>query len=308
MPIEFGRVPHPPMQIRSIEKPEGQGWDNLGKRTPRGIVLHRMIGTLWGTDGYFRQPGVNSLTDYGVGVAATDGLAKAGQILRWNDPRGSRSGWASGPVSKPYGDGLAFVNRYGIVGVNRDTVSVEISGNYDTPLDAQSKAAIAGLLAYWGDQYRIPHDQFPWVPSEGRNFTLWHQEFTIGTGKICPGPVVMNGTDELIVMARAIMKRHQEVGTAYATPAPQPIAEGWDAVLNGMTYHAVSRRVLAKGGAAFRSLADTGAPETRAKAAVGEAFTVQWAVFVEGVGWWVTPHGSRIRMADTNVTITVAKS
>jgi hypothetical protein len=221
MAITFGRVPHPGYLDRLIDKPEGQGWDNLGQRQPKFVVLHRMIGSLWGTDGYFRMAGVNALTDYGVGVAATDGADVAGTIIRWNDPRGVRAGWASGPVSGAYGDGLAIVNKYGLNTVNRDGVSIEISGNYDTPVDAKAFEEIAQLMAYWWDQMRIPHTSAPINPATGISAVLFHQEFCLGSGKICPGPVVMGMIDKFIARATAILKQHQE-GTATATTTPKP--------------------------------------------------------------------------------------
>lgn len=307
MPIEFGRVPHPPVEIRQVLKREGDGWDDLGQRTPRSVVLHRMVGTLMGTDGYFRQPGIGALTDYGVGVLTTDGVANAGRILRWNDPRGRRSGWANGRVSKPYDDGLKFLNKYGINGVNRDCVSIEISGNYDTPLDVQAKASIAALIAYWADQYRIPHTEFPLIRSEGRSFVIWHQEFTIGTGKICPGAVVMNATDELIDMAKSIMAKHQEIGTSYTKPTATPPLSGWDEKIGDLVYYAIERKVKAKRGARFRASAEATAPETRAPAADGEDFRVSWLVVdKDGVRWWVTPYGSRVMTSDTLTDATIA--
>jgi hypothetical protein len=241
MPITYGRVPHPGYLDRLIVKPEGQGWNNLGPRQPKFVVLHRMIGSLWGTDGYFRQPGVNALTDYGVGVAATDGADVAGTIIRWNNPTGVRAGWASGPVNGAYGDGLAIVNKYGINAVNRDGVSIEISGNYDTALDGTAFEEIAQLMAYWWDWMKIPHTSAPINPATGISAVIWHQEFTLGTGKVCPGKVVMDQTDALIARAKAICKAAQE-GTVtntttpkpQTTPAPQPppdYPEGLDADL-----------------------------------------------------------------------------
>lgn len=305
MALEFGRVPHPPMEVRQVYKQEGDGWDNLGKRTPRAIVLHRMVGTLRGTDGYFRQAGVGALTDYGVGVGGIDGPALSGVIYRWNDPRGNRSGWANGRVSKPYDDGLKFVNRYGINGVNRDCVSVEISGTFDSALDAEAKRSIAALIAYWADQYRIPHDEFPLIKSEGRNFVIWHQEFTIGTGKICPGPVVMNATDDMISMAKAIMRQHQEVaGGSFVVPRPAPPLSGWNETLGDLTYYAIERKVKAKGSAHCRAWEDEAAPLTRAPLNHGETFRVSWAVKTpDGAWWWVTPYGSRVRMQDTDTSV-----
>jgi hypothetical protein len=206
----FGRVPHPAYQDRPITKGEGKGQNNLGKRTVRGAVWHRMLGSLWGTDGYFRNPDVDALTDYGVGVLATDGPASDGLILRWNDPLGYQSGWASGKVIAPYGDGLAFINKYGVNAVNRDQVSIEISGHYGTPLSEPSRNAVAALTAYWADQYKVPWNVFPIAPQDGFSFIRWHQEFTGPAEKACPGVVVMSETADLIERTRAILKRFQE--------------------------------------------------------------------------------------------------
>ena len=64
----------------------------LATATPLATCLHSMVGTLWGTDGYFRNPEVQALTDFGIGqVAGDDGLA---EILQWNDST-SRSGTAT---------------------------------------------------------------------------------------------------------------------------------------------------------------------------------------------------------------------
>ena len=94
----------------------------------------------------------------------------------WNSPRSNRSPWANGTLSNPYGDGLAFYNRYGVRGINRDLVSIEISGNYDTPLDEKARSALVALTAYWADQYEIPWHEFPGVAREGgRSFVFWHQ-------------------------------------------------------------------------------------------------------------------------------------
>jgi hypothetical protein len=217
--IVYGRVPMPEVDVRDI--PNNIAWDDLGTRTIRGVVLHRMIGTLWGTDSWFRGGGsASALTDFGVGVAATDGADEAGHLMRWNDPAGRRSPWASGPVNGAYGDGAAFVDLYGVSGVNRDTTAIEISGDYDTPLDAAAFEVIAQFMAHWADAYRIPHTEYPFIPSENRNHSLWHQEFCLGTGKICPGDVVMDQTTALIDRAREIMKQYQMSGAP--TPEPEP--------------------------------------------------------------------------------------
>ncbi len=224
--IVFGNVDHPRYQERGITKPENAGQNDLGQRRVKGVVWHRILGSLWGTDGYFRQAGVNALTDYGVGVAATDGAERAGHILRWNDPLGRQSGWASGSYSSyAYGDGAAFVNKYGIDAINRDQASVEVSGDQLTPLDEAARDAIAGITAYWADQYEIPWDQFPIAPQDGFSFVRWHEEFGPDNGqKRCPFDVVKHETPALIERTRAILKAAQG-GTALPPPKVYADAE-----------------------------------------------------------------------------------
>lgn len=291
--VTFGNVPHPPFQDRPI--PNNTAWNDLGPRTIRAVCWHRMIGTLWGTDSWFRGGGsARALTDYGIGVAAQDGAGNAGAIVRWNDPRGRRAPWANGQVSAPYGDGLAFVNRYGVNAVNRDVVSIEISGaTYTVPLDEAARDAIALLTAYWADQYRVSHETFPLIPGEGnRSFVIWHQEFTIGTGKVCPGQVVMDETPSLIDRTRAILRQYQtgEVvvpqppATTTPAPMPEPEPDPW-ALPVGMSPELARRyygEYVAPWGETYRYATTTGP--------VGQA-TAEWikrgsASIPAGGEWW----------------------
>jgi hypothetical protein len=222
--ITFGRVPKYGFTDKRAgvsDKPEGVGWDNLGQRKPKFIVLHRMIGSLDGTDQYFGSPSVPALTDFGVGVEAMDGKSRAGWIYMWSDPLGFRSGWASGRVSAPYGDGKRIVDKYGVIAVNRDGVSVEISGNQTTPIDPVSWQEIVHLCAWWADFMKIPYNS-KINPATGINFLIWHEEFTIGTGKMCPFDVVKALTNRLYNDIAAFNKPHQTSG---ADPEPQPEPE-----------------------------------------------------------------------------------
>lgn len=229
--ITFGRVPHPEYQNHlyvSEKKIEGIGWDNLGKRKPKFIALHRMYGTLAGTLSYFTPPTAPHLTDYAIGVEAIDGKKGAGIIHKYNDPTGFRSGWASGRVSAPYGDGKAIVDNYGINAVNRDGVSIELSGYWDTPVDAYSWSEYVKLIAHWVDFMRIPYDSLPLNPHTGINTFIWHQEFTIGTGKVCPGSWLMNNTSRLYKDVAAYLKPFQtgQAGDGTGggeTPKPVPV-------------------------------------------------------------------------------------
>ena len=218
MAITFGNVPHPPFEDRPIKKPEGFGQNDLGQRKPKGVVYHRMIGTLRGTDYYFRLPTTGALTDYGVGTAFTDGAVDDGVIIRWNDPRGRQSGWASGPWENPAGDGRAYVAKYGVDAINRDLISIEISGRqYTDPVSDKCVESVAQLSAYWADQCRVPWSSYATSPATALVFTYWHNEFQ--AHKPCPGAVVMQLTDRIIARTKDILKSAQE-GTAPVPPTP----------------------------------------------------------------------------------------
>lgn len=268
----YGRVPHPPFQDRYIAN--SRAWNDLGPRTIRAAVWHRMYGTLWGTDSYFRGAAIDkALTDYGVGVAATDGESHAGELLRWNDPYGRRAPWASGPVNNPTGDAAPFVERYGANGVNRDAVSIEISGSGNTPLDAAARRTVVELTAYWADQYQVPWESFPMVPGEGRSFVMWHGEIYDGKRNSCPGAVIMAATDGMIDEIKVILKRYQ-TASAPVDPAdpvyakPQPPAKG-DSIVNGRIFLAHAHTYTTKAAVVPRIYADPGSDPTGPEIAKG---------------------------------------
>lgn len=289
--IVFGRVPHPPFLDRPITKVNGVGMNLLGKREVWGIVLHRMIGSLWGTNQFFNDPTVGALTDYGVGTTGTDGKASNGTIIRWNDPRGWQSGWASGRVVAPYGDGLRFVNqyapRYGLDAVNRFQASIEISGlHYEDPVTEEALQAVAALIAYWADQRKIRWSDFPIGP-EGYSFLRWHQEFTIGTGKVCPGAVVMEATDRIIAFAKEIMRRYQ---TAWPTKRI-PVAGGMALGLKlSRTTKNQFKCVKGMWGRTGPSL--TAPRSTTSMLARTRLYTFDYQVTVNGEQWLVTKAGT----------------
>lgn len=300
----FGRVPHPFYQDRIVTN--STAWNDLSKRTIRAVVWHRMYGTLWGTDGYFRgEASGRALTDYGVGVAATDGASQAGVILRWNDPNGRRSPWASGPAQNPVGDAVPFIARYGVNGVNRDAVSIEISGNGDTPLDANARAAVVALTAYWADQYKVPWESFPAVPGEGRSFVMWHGEIYDGKRNSCPGAVVMAATDAMIEEVKAILKQYQTATPPPVEPSepvyatPQPPAAG-DSIVNGRIFLAHAQTYTTKRAVTPRIYADPGSDPTGP--VIKKGSTVKTSHVVSDVGesadlTAVLEDGSRIPIA-----------
>lgn len=220
MAITYGNVPHFSYTDRYIhDKRQGFGWDNLGQRRVRFVTLHRMVGKLWGTDGWFRNPSVSSITDFGIGNAVTSGAANDGLILRWNDPEGIRSGWASGPVSAPYGDGKIIVDKYGINAVNRFGCSIEGDGT-DEPFSDNAWKGLVRFIAYWADQANIPHTEFPFNHDTGASFVIFHEEFTYGTGKRCPFPWLKSRVSPLIADVAEYMKKYQESDTK-----PMPAAK-----------------------------------------------------------------------------------
>lgn len=312
-PLAFGQVPHPPYQNRPIFKPEGFGQNNLGRRSVKGVVWHRMLGTLFGTDDYFRRADVGALTDYGVGVGGHDAWVNDGVILRWNDPHGLQSGWASGPALAPNGDGKWFVETYGVNAVNRDQVSIEVSGKYETPLTEASREAIAALTAYYADQYGIPWNRFPIAPQDGFSFVRWHQEFCGAAYKPCPGSEIIRETNELIERTRTIMKRYQTGAGAisgtfdievFASPitydwlAPEEASQGLDRKIGRTrvfyfpqvytTVQETPRRQAT--GANTRVI---GPPIEK-----GVSFRADYCYRSHGVSWVLTPYGTRVRAAD----------
>jgi len=301
--VEFGKVPHPAFDVRDIGGAVNTAWDNLGPRKIRGVVWHRMEGSLWGTDAYFRTGGENggaarARTDYGIGVLAMDGSANAGRILRWTDPRSTISPWANGRVSAEWGDGKAFMAQFptrseGLRAVNRDLVSIEISGQGTTALDSQSRLAIAALTAYWADQASIPWESFPQVPNENRSFVIWHREFTEGTGKTCPYAVVQGETNAIIEQAKAIMKQYQTQAVAPAPVKPMPIDQDKLAALidGGQLVRVPAAPLTATEDTVPRQYADARSAVITSLPAVpkGKTITPQFAVVgADGRLWYVS--------------------
>lgn len=292
--ITFGRVPHPQYQQRIIQN--SQAWNDLGARDIKAVVWHRMYGTLWGTDSYFRTDAVDkALTDYGVGVAATDGAANAGVILMWNDPNGRRSPWASGPVNNPIDDGAKFVNLYGRNAVNQHAVSIEISGESgSTALDAKARASIVALTAYYADQYgkrlaakgkQFDYTTWPYIPSEdNRSFVMWHGEIYDGKRNSCPGAVVQAATDGMFAEIKAILEQYQSGGETVPEPpappvyaTPQPPASG-NSVVNGRYFLAHAQTYTLTKAVTPRIYADPGSDPTGPELPVGLQVTTTHVV------------------------------
>jgi hypothetical protein len=233
--VVFGRVPKPNWIDQYIEKPAGHGYGDYGPRRFRGVVLHRMAGTLLGTRSHFRATsghGLDALTDWGIGGALDGDLD--GVIDRYNDPDGRRSPWASGPAISPdgkllvNGDAVDWYRKYALsdpAGVNifnRDTEAIELSGQYDTPVTEKQYRALVQLIA-WRLDSKMKLPWYVWPKNhDGVQAILWHGEI-MGWTKPCPGQVVIDLTDRLINDVRDYLRRYQEQATEM--PQPQPPAQ-----------------------------------------------------------------------------------
>lgn len=220
MKYTYGNVKHPPFVNKLISDVENGAWDDLGPRRAIGVCQHSMIGTLLGTDRWFRRGAAsNGLTDYGIG-GSTDG-ALDGAIYRWNDPWGRRSGWANGGSNGLEGDGPLYVRTLGVNAINQHLVSIERSdgGDITTPMSPKQFESICALSAYWFDQSEMQWDTFPLHPKHGIVTHFLHKEFAT---KDCPFPPVYNRINEIQDRIRAILKAGQVAGTETTVPPVTP--------------------------------------------------------------------------------------
>ncbi len=205
----FGRVEPPPVDRRDIPPDVNTAWDDLGPRRPRFAVIHRMLGTLAGTDRYFRtEARHHARTDYGIDH-------QSGAVWRWTDPLGRHAPWASGPYDDPSALGRALVVRFGLATVNRDGVSIEVAGMERDAISGTALDAVARLVAFWADWAGVPHDRWPINPETGVAFVARHEDFA---AKACP-------FDALRTLIPAIERRAGEVlRAAQVDPvAPRPV-------------------------------------------------------------------------------------
>lgn len=209
--VTFGRVPQPSNYAEIIIAPGvNTAFDYLGARKPRGLVLHRMLGTLIGTNSYFQgEARFRACTDFGIGKGA-DG--RRGRVIRWTKPGAGIAPWASGPADGIDGDGTAFWNAYksdpiGASVFNRDCESFEIEGQYLDPVPADDYQALVEALSWRADGWlRIPYWQWP-RNNDGVHCLLGHSEVT--DQKECAGAKVYAIVGKLIVDVGARMKRYQ---------------------------------------------------------------------------------------------------
>ena len=313
--ITFGRVPYPSVVTSPL--PFSNPYIKDGAlAVPEAVFWHRMIGTWNGTDGWFHAG--NAATAYGVAVAATDGAETAGKIYEWISRESGWYGESSGPAKNPYGDGALLIAKVGVDRVNQSSRAIEISGEYDTPLDEAARASIAAITAYWADVKQIPWDVFPIVPGESRSFVCWHNEITGTSYKLCPGAVVMQETPALIQRVKALLKQYQTDAKPTKPPvyAP-PVLPPWfaeslerdhpsDAVWNERRYWAMRRNGEAV--ASTNRLAEPrrDAPPSGPKVAVREKVFIERSVpGNDGKTYWLTQDGHYVLAAKFTPNVTI---
>lgn len=202
----FGRVPLSNIIPDTITT--STAWDDTGQRTPRFVVLTRLLDALETADDWFRHVTPSpSLIDYGLNNTT-------GQLVRWNDPLGRRSPWANGPWMNPPGPGRVIVATYGIEAINRDGISIGIAGGYDDPISNEAYQRLVQLIAWHADQAHVPptipdRDTDDLIhPETGVSFVLWHDAFC-GDITPDPGPVIKALTPHLIADVRMMLELFQ---------------------------------------------------------------------------------------------------
>jgi hypothetical protein len=228
-------------------------------------------------------------------------------------------------VSAPYGDGKAFVSKYGVNAVNRDGISIELSGYDLTPVDAFAWGEYVALIAYWVDYMEIPYDSLPLNPYTDINAFIWHEEFMRGTGKKCPLTWLRDHTDDLYHDVAAYLKPFQtdEVGSEQPKPdvpevpkplfaTPLPIAELIQFadrdrdVVTALATREVDQFIYVAD--RVEAIQDTPRPQYPAMSAPhvgpvlkkGEPFDVTWMVKAGDGNWYyVTDWWTRIRVDHT---------
>lgn len=216
--MAFGNVLHPPFQDRPVHNPNGS-FDAGGPRSLVGTCVHRMDGTLMGTDSFFRNDRPEALTDYGIGGALDRDLDLDGVIFRWLDPTGRIAPIANGRNNDPEGDGPAFNAFYGATSINIRLVSIELSGcsglpdaapfcrnKPETDVTAAQFESLCQLIAFWHDQIGVPWGSFPVNPASGVVTQMQHYEFS---DKKCPFPIVRGLTSEYQARVKEIMRAAQ---------------------------------------------------------------------------------------------------
>lgn len=138
-------TPFPPIDRRPLPDKIGNGMDRYDFQDTGNTWTHTMVGSLWGTDAWFRRADVAAATHYGIGGKLEPD--HDGYIIEWIDVTRNVAPWASGPFNGGEGDGAAYVRQFGIDGINGKARSIETSGQVNTPMTVKQWRSLMWLIA-----------------------------------------------------------------------------------------------------------------------------------------------------------------
>lgn len=169
------------------------------------IILHTMVGSLWGTDSYFRQGGYS-------GTESHFGVGYDGEILQWQDD-----------------DYTADANLQG----NDDCISIETadrgtgfpnwntSGDNVPPWTAAQREAIAKIIARVAKRHGIPivlisntYDSTKGIGYHRQGVDPYRkhgEKYSNSFGKVCPG-------NKRIAQIPGIITRAKQIAGGNVTP------------------------------------------------------------------------------------------
>ena len=241
--LVFGRVPKPPMTVMIVPKgASGQtGWFQCPPRHNVGFMAHETQGVAsgqWYYD-FFSCPNGERCRD-----ALVDFLIdQQGVIFMFNDPEGTRAPWANGGGALQSGglegDGVAYVNYFGLAAVDTKTISCEIVKNHDAPMTAKQIISLGKLFAYYADRDQQPWTNWPAIAKyNGTRVYLNHYE--IGTTNC---HINTDDNDKVIAEVQKNLKAAQQDGVTPAEPvyvAADPMQPG-TFVKNGRLFLEVNK-------------------------------------------------------------------
>lgn len=216
----FGRAVHPNYIDAIANKAGGSGYDTVPPRKIVGACTHEWMGnmSISGVRTFFSCPSGercgNALVDYTV--------MKDGTLIRLNDPRGTRSPWASGGgVGSPgglEGDGPAFVAKFGVNAINAGLVSCEVMKQDNEQYTDAQIDTLGKLYAYWHDQDGQLWSEHPYTTKYGIVTSFLHYEF--GTTNCGVGEV--DDITKVQAATRGYMKAAQLGGSDAPNPPDVP--------------------------------------------------------------------------------------
>lgn len=180
-------TPYPNFLDRPLLPKYGNGMDRGWSQLTGNSVDHSMLGTLSGTDTYFRLNWVAASTHWGIGGALDGDLD--GVIYRWIETPSEMIPWASGPWTPPgFSNGGEYVDVFGVDGINAEAESIELSGQEFTPVTVkqwQSLIQLKAAIAHAGGK-----------TSDEKLWWMHHRDFTTPRVKRCPFARVYDHTNE----------------------------------------------------------------------------------------------------------------